>query len=299
MRATVTLRLPSGEAAVLGPGDIIGRLWSAALHLDDARISEAHAMVSLRGQELQLLALRGRFAINGKPQARVVLRPGLVVELARKLPLVVEEVTLPARVLAVEAEGLPRQVLTGVCGLRLRPRPGLVAGYHADVDALLWSDGDQWRLRVGDQEPQAITPDSVAQVGALTVRFVAVSLDDAALEATRLQGTAHRPLRIVARHDTAHIYKDDVAALSLAGIAARLLSELATIVVPVSWESLAQPIWPDESDRTMLRRRLDINLARLRRKLRDAGLRGDLIRADGFGHYELLLYRGDQIVDET
>ena len=44
-------------------------MWSAALHLDDPRVSEAHAMVSIRGSELKLLALRGRFQIDGLPYA--------------------------------------------------------------------------------------------------------------------------------------------------------------------------------------------------------------------------------------
>ena len=49
MRPAVHLRLPDGRTAVLGHGDLIGRLESAALPLADPRISEAHAMVSLRG----------------------------------------------------------------------------------------------------------------------------------------------------------------------------------------------------------------------------------------------------------
>ena len=58
MRPTVSLQLPDGSIHELGHGDLIGRLWTAALHLDDGRISEAHAMISLRGSELHLLALR-------------------------------------------------------------------------------------------------------------------------------------------------------------------------------------------------------------------------------------------------
>jgi len=60
MRAFVRLRCTDGSIAELTHGDLIGRLGTAALHFDDARISEAHAMISLRGQELKLLALRGR-----------------------------------------------------------------------------------------------------------------------------------------------------------------------------------------------------------------------------------------------
>ena len=64
MRARVRLRLDSGEVRQLVSGDIIGRIWGAALRLDDPQISEAHALVSMRGTALKLLALRGRFVVD-------------------------------------------------------------------------------------------------------------------------------------------------------------------------------------------------------------------------------------------
>lgn len=68
---------------------------------------------------------------------------------------------------------------------------------------------------------------------------------------------------------------------------------------PVPWEVLAQELWGDEDDRHLLRRKLDVNLSRLRKKLRDAGIRSDLVRADGFGHFELFLMDGDKVEDRT
>jgi pSer/pThr/pTyr-binding forkhead associated (FHA) protein len=49
MFAFVRIRLPDGTERRVSPSDLVGRLETAALHLDDARISEAHALVSLRG----------------------------------------------------------------------------------------------------------------------------------------------------------------------------------------------------------------------------------------------------------
>jgi len=46
VRAFTRLLLPDDKAVELGHGDIIGRLWSAALSIPDPRVSEAHAMVS-------------------------------------------------------------------------------------------------------------------------------------------------------------------------------------------------------------------------------------------------------------
>jgi len=48
-RALVWIRLPDGSLVALGHGDFIGRVWTAALVLDDPRVSEGHAMISLRG----------------------------------------------------------------------------------------------------------------------------------------------------------------------------------------------------------------------------------------------------------
>jgi|GEM_PF-4421477 len=48
MRAFVRFLLPDGSARELSHGDVIGRLASAELPLDDERLSEAHAMVRLR-----------------------------------------------------------------------------------------------------------------------------------------------------------------------------------------------------------------------------------------------------------
>ena len=63
MRAYVQLRLTDGQRRDLGSGDIIGRMPTAALVLDDARVSEAHALITLRAGELRLLPLRGRCAV--------------------------------------------------------------------------------------------------------------------------------------------------------------------------------------------------------------------------------------------
>ena len=57
MLALARFRLPDGSVETLCAGDIVGRIWSAALRIDDPDISEAHALLSLRGEGLWLLAL--------------------------------------------------------------------------------------------------------------------------------------------------------------------------------------------------------------------------------------------------
>mgnify|MGYP002632646829 CR=1 FL=1 len=298
MRAYVRLELPDGRSAELGPGDLIGRLWSAALPLADARISEAHAMVSLRGQELKLLALRGRFAVEGRSLSSLVLEAGQVISVAEGLELHVAEVFLPAAVLAIEGEGLPRVVVPGVSSLLTRPRPELVPRFVPGAPAHVWTDGDAWVLSIeGVSRP--LLPGSSFQVDGRRFSAVSLALETASHTATRLDGSVARPLRVVAHFDTAHIHLDGGGALALNGLAARIVSEVVAFDGPVPWEVLARELWPGEDDRNLLRRKLDVNLSRLRKKLREARIRPDLVRSDGFGHVELFLHDGDRVEDRT
>lgn len=298
MRAYVRLRLPNGHTAELGHGDLIGRLWSAALPIADARVSEAHAMVSLRGQELQLLPLRGRFTVAGQRQASLVLAAGQRITLAEGLDLLVEEVSLPAAVFAVEGDGLPRIVVNGVCSLLTRPRPELVPRLVPDAPAHVWGDGEGWCLTTnGSTRPLRVG--DTWEIDGLRFQAVGMSLDSAGRTVTRLDGSASHPLRVVARFDTVHIHSEGGGALALSGLAARLVSEVVAFDGPVSWEVLAKELWPDEDDVHLLRHKLDVTLSRLRSRLREARVRPDLVRSDGFGKVELFLLDGDRVEDRT
>jgi len=299
MRATARFLLPDGEHQDLGHGDLIGRLWSAALHLDDARISEAHAMVSLRGRELKLLALRGRFAVDGRALAEVSLRAGMEILVAPGVSLRVERVVLPDEVLGVEGDGLALQVLGGVCSLVTRPRPALIPRFEAGAAAHIWTTGEGWRLQPAGAPARTLAPGDAWRLGGRSFRAVAVSLEVAGQRATRLGGALRAPLTVIARYDTAHVHRGDEPAVALGGIAARIISELVAFGGPVRWEVLAGEIWRGATDPHSLRRKLDVNLSRLRAKLKAAGVRTDLVRADGAGHLELYLATGDRAVDET
>ncbi len=96
-----------------------------------------------------------------------------------------------------------------------------------------------------------------------------------------------------------HLHRDGEPILALAGVPARILSELCVVGRPIGWEALCAQLWPDCEDRHALRRRLDMGLSRLRRRLQDARVRGDLVRADGTGLIELVTGPGDEVVDET
>lgn len=300
MRAFVRFRLPDGTTAELGHGDLVGRLWSAALPVADARVSEAHAMVSLRGQELLFLPLRGRFSLDGVRQTSLVLAAGQRVTLVDGFDLVVEEVSLPAAVFAIEGDGLPRVVVSGVCSLMTRPRPELVPRLVPDAPAHVWGDGEGWCLTMGG-ETRALRVGETWEVDGRSFRAVALSLEAGGRTTTRLDGTqaSAEALRIVAQFDTVHLHRQGGGALALSGLAARVVSEVVTFDGPVPWEVLARELWSAEDDVHLLRHKLDVTLSRLRARLREAGMRPDLVRSDGFGHVEIFLHDGDRVEDRT
>ena len=292
------MRAPDGAIVRLNPSDMIGRVSSAALHLPDARISEAHALVSLRGQELKLLALRGRFAVSGCILDEVVLEEGQVIDFAPGLSVEVHTVAIPDEVLAIEAPGLGRRVLSGVCSLQVRPQPQLVGRYVAQAAAHIWTVGEAWCLRVGDAPAVPLRAGDDFVVDGMSFRAVHVAVDDGGSGETQAGGL-RPPLRIEARFDSVLIKREGRETCSLGGISARILSELVACDGPVSWRVLAQEIWPDTDDSTHLRTRWDPALFRLRKKLRDAGLPRGLVRADRLGYLELVLEATDSVLDAT
>ena len=299
MRASVRLRTPDGQEAELCHGELIGRAWTSALRLDDGRVSEAHAMVSLRGEALKLLALRGVFAVDGVRRTKVTLCRGLVVHLAEDLPLEVLDVQLPAQVLAVQGDGLPRTVLSGVCSIVVDPRPSVQQGYVRGAAARMWPGPDGWTVEVPGSPPRPLEAGQAIEAEGLRARAVAVALSEAEVGATRRSGGLQSPLRLVARYDSVHLHRDGRPPVVLSGLAARLVSELVAMDGPVPWDVLACQLWPRVDDKHVRRRRLDLTLSRLRRRLADAGVRRDLLRSDGAGHVELVLDADDTVEDAS
>lgn len=290
MRMRVRLKLPNAEEVVVGHGALLGRLPQAAVHLPDPRVSEAHALISLRGQDACLLALRGRFAVEGRPRAEVVLVPGLRIQLARDLEIKVLEVVLPSSVMALEGP-FGRRVLMGPTSVFSDP-PRLEHGWRPGAAAVVWPMDDTWY--VGDD--QALAPGDSLGIQGLDVRAVAepVQRDNQTVQSLDFS----QPLRIVVRFDSVHIHREQRPTLRLSGIAARIITELALTGAPVDWQEIARLCLP-ASKLTPLRQRWDMHLVRLRGKLRKAGVRTDLIRADGTGLIELVLSEQDRLVDES
>jgi hypothetical protein len=295
MHASVRVRLPDGTVETLYPGDLVGRTWAAALRVDDPDVSEAHALVSLRGERLWLLALRRRFAVDGRITDAIALTPGLRVRLSPAVDLVIDEVTLPGAVLGLEGPGLPAQALPGTCSLVYDPHARLAPGAVAEAHAVFWATDGRWRVRVAGGGPSDLDAGSEIAVGDQAFRAVSIALSTAGQRPTRADENG--PLRIVASFDTVQVHRADGDVIVLAGQLARVVSELVSVRQPMAWEELARPHWPHLDDRDALRRRWDGLLGRLRERLRDAGVRADLVASTRIGLVELVLRDGDVVED--
>lgn len=299
MYAWVSMRAPDGHIHELVHGDLVGRLWCAGLHLNDGRISEAHAMVSLRGVSLQLVALRGALSVGGESLGHVDLLPGLEILLSGEVKLEVIEVHLPSQVLGLEGDGLAQQMLPGVCSLLADPSPRVVRGYHQGALLCIWSTGDGWMCRRPGMPPEPMRAGDRLVLGDLVFTVVSMSLGVGGPAPTRRDGAVDAPLRLVARYDTVHLHREGSVAITFSGKQARLISELVATGVPLSWQALSAELWPDEPDASRRRSRLDVTMSRIRRKLRSRSARSDLVRTDGAGHFELLIHPHDSVEDLT
>ncbi|MBK9030866.1 MAG: hypothetical protein IPL61_05915 [Myxococcales bacterium] len=287
------LRLPDGAVVVAAPGAVLGRSYTVDVRIDDGRVSEVHGYVSLRGSQLVLLALRGRIRCEGRDTPRLELRAGQQIELAPEVVVEVVTVTLPQEVLALEADGVARQVLLGVTSVVTRPAPHLVIGYVSEAAALVWSDGLAWRVRVGKGSARPLRAGATVTVDGVGFRAIAVAaVEAAAVETVPLRNSDR--LRIISAFESVQVWREGAPQpCVLGGRPARLIAELLALGGPVRWETLAAELWHEDVDPSTLRHRLDITLMKTRRLLASAGIRRDLVTSHRNGWIELLLYPGD------
>lgn len=299
MRAFVTFRQRTGELRELVPGDLIGRIWTAALSIPDPLVSEAHALVSLREGALKLLGLRGRLAVGGRAVTEVTLSVGLKIGLSPRTELEVVEVHVPEALIALDLPGVGLRPLAGVVSLIATPALDCVAGAHPEAFAVVWSDGLGWFARLRDGSDREVVPGTTLSLDGHTIPVVAVTLGASGHVTTVDPVQLDSALHLVVRYDTVHIHREGAATVVVDGIAARIVSDLATAGVPMGWTLLAAELWPNETDPLALRRNWDAALSRLRRKLKEARIRPDLVRADRSGNFELFLSRRDRVDDQT
>jgi|JI10StandDraft_1071094.scaffolds.fasta_scaffold58762_4 hypothetical protein len=287
-----------GDRHVLGVGDLIGRLPNAALVVDDPRVSEAHAIVSLRRAALHLLALRRLVAVDGRPRAEVRLRAGQRIELATAVAMTVLEVDTPAEVLGVIVPGRGPRPLPASGSFAVDP-PRLIGRFVDEAAAHVWASGATWRVRVAGHRPRTIVAGDVVSLGSARFEIVALPLAEVAPAVTEGGAGAVDPLRLVARYDTVELHRPRREPVILGGLGARIISELVACAGPLSWQVLARDLWPDDPHDPDLRHRWDVALNRVRTRLTEAGIRRDLLHCDRSGQVSLVLHDGDDVEDRT
>ncbi len=299
VRASAELELPGGERVVVVHGDLIGRLDKAAVFLDDPRVSEAHAMVSLRGGQLVLLSLRRLVAVNGQPMREVPLCAGLELGFADGLIVKVVRVDVPERVLGLQAEGLGVRLLAAVASVVRHPTgPRVLSRFVPEAAAHLWWSGDVWKLRVAEADAVVVEAGHAFRVDDVSFTLVALPTTGPVL-ATRAEGAIGEPLRIIASWDVAEIVRAGHPSVLLGGLAARIVSELVSLGGSAHWLTVAGEVWKGDDAGPDLRPRWDVALNRLRKKLRAAGIRQDLVSMDGVGQVVLSLGEADEVEDRT
>ena len=313
MHIGATFIRDNGQRESLGPGAIIGRMPQASLRVDDPRISEAHALVSLRGAQLKLLALRGRLSVDGKPRTDTTLTPGLRITLAGFYRLTVESVVLPDQVFAIALDQPPHDIIGahGVVAIFPRSHAPLRVGYDPEAAAHVWTRANESLLRTVSPQAQSeqareefadhrLVPGASFVLDGVPFSFRSVARDALDAHTTTDRGRDETRLKLVLCFDSVHIHGSDGRSVTVDGIAARLLCELYEIGSPVAWQEVANLLWPaDTGPVTALRQRWDQLLTRLRMRLREAGVRSDLVRPSQRGLVELLLGPDDVVEDQT
>ncbi len=284
-----------GRSTRVSAGGIIGRLPDAGLRLTDPRISEAHALVSLRDHRLVLLALRGRLQV-GRTAAEVVpLSVGQCVSLARGLVLRVTELFLPTSRLALTGLGATPVALQSEVATLHRDPWRLEPGFDPTGQAHIVSSGGHWVLHREGVEKVLELGDALGFGGH---QITVVELPLGSTRQTHQSLGARAPLTLVAQYETVHIHRPGHETAVITGVSARILTELVRFAAPTPWDWVAREVFGTLA-RHILRQRWDRNLRTLRRKLREAAIRGDLVFSDGHGNVELVLGPDDTAHDES
>ncbi|MFK7987550.1 MAG: FHA domain-containing protein [Sandaracinaceae bacterium] len=295
--ATVVFERPNGSRVALHPGDVIGRAAHAALLVDNPSVSEAHAMVSLRRGKLCLLALRRRIAVNGRSEPIVELVVGTEVRFAQDYALRTCAVRLPTAALTLGSPPtVPVRRLGSVASVFGHPRPRIVSRFDPEAAAHVWRVGEEWRVRLGSEAPMPVNAQSSFMVDDLRFDFGEEPLGVGAVS-TAQEGGIAPPLRIVTHYDAVEIHRGADQVTVISGVGARILTELGAFGTAIEWLIVAREVWRDEPElsEATLRRRWDVGLVRLRKRLEAEGISAGLVRSDGHGLVQLILRTQDRL----
>lgn len=286
-------------------GGMIGRGLGCEIIINDARVSEAHALLSERGGHLWLLALRGSLRLHTRQGDRTLdkieIRPGYAIELAPDLLIHVEEVCLPEDVWEVSCDGRDWRLLE-------RDRHSIdpdaqrwfLDRYSAAAPIQCWQVVGCWFVgasgSAGVEVSEGDAEERVIPVGGWKLRFRNRARGPLQHTLPGVADAPQRPLRIEVRPGSVRVYDAEGALLvETTGQDARLLALLASHPgTGLTERRLHKALWPDQE---FASNRPQVVRTRLRDTLRRAGLRRDLVDYNRQeGTTSLVLTARDQVV---
>ena len=236
--------------------------------------------------------------VDGQPEDEIEVAPGQRIRIGGT-DLDVLDLTLPEEILAIRVgEAEPQELCAGVYSLVRGQSPELVPWDGDDALARIWSTAEGWCIQCNPGHRETVLPGRRWVIHGVVLEAVAIPINLAGPSST--VGPSRVGLTLVARHTSCHLLRPGRQAVVVDGQPGRVLSELCAMGAPADWTVLGGELWPElRADRDALRRNWDRVMRRLRLKLRENGVREDLVRADGLGNVELVLAVGDRVRDET
>ncbi|MEO0601143.1 MAG: hypothetical protein AAF211_06890 [Myxococcota bacterium] len=276
----VQIRLSDGTSRRVPSGGLVGRLAAAAVRIEDPRVSEAHAMISLRGTRFVMLALRGTTrVVDEDPRRRIDLEVGQRIELHAEIIVEVEAIEVPPLVMAIAGiEGSPVPLDGPEFSivddpLRVVPEP------HRERLAWCWCTEGQWWLGLPGETPEPIEVGHEATIAGQTLRWVEVPTERAVSRTTTIQ-SFWPPLRLVVHDEHTDVSVRGMPELRrLTGNNHAIVHALSSLVADggsVHWQRVAEEIWPVNHHSY----NWYTALARLRKHLGKVGLPEELVDTD-------------------
>ncbi len=290
------LRLPDHRAVDVHPGDIVGRMPAAAARVDDPRVSEAHALVSLRDGRLHLLALRGPLVVRGQRVSAVALEAGTEVRLAVDLAVHALSVTTPASVLALDLGDRVIPLVGRALTLRAGPAGTEIVSHPAQADVRRMHDGRGWAAHGPGLDGAALDVGRPFLGGGRAVTPASIPLAMAGATRTRTRSPRHTWLLAYDRLEVQTAAGPPVHVTT--GKGARIVYDLHMLGAvddhPTPWKAVARSVWQRELEDDgisdlQLSYRWTATLKRLRADLAAAGVRDDLVVAGRSGRVSLHL----------
>lgn len=286
---SATLRTSDGMEHVLMPGDLIGRLWSAAVYIPDPRVSECHGALSIVDGVPTLVGLRGRFRVDGHVLRDVALVAGTVLFLAPGVSVAVVSVTMPTEELELQVGDAPPRPVRRVTTLAGRPPVWLDSPIETATGTTVWPSGSTW-MRTSNEGPVPVVNGSSWSAGGVSIRAAVVGAN--ANPCARRAEVSHH-VEVDGSRVRLRVDADTVV---FRGRQARLLIELIAIRQPVYWWEVARILWGEGSE-VELRPRWDMLLSRVRARIGSIGGNKGLVHSDGGGLIQLLLAGTDRVSD--